>query len=336
MKNEWLKTCRENFKSGSQRKEILKKYPSYFSIDMPGWAGEDPLEGFFNNYLELLEKGKVVWGRIIQANKRLFDEGEADHPGELVYSLNDTFQEAEKLNEISVRIGSLKGTEQEDKELNHIAHYLTNEKIRVFGLDVPETISPDCNYKISTTQFFRKHLPNGVLCNRNVPIIIFPKNGFIYSAVLPSHFWPQEMIYEWCGGEATNKAVDFKEEDEQDLSSGQIRLYGLGISIVGIILLALFAGYPLYKAHNGADSIDVSRKLIFLALFVVEGGVITVALGRHILTLVKAVMPEDGYNTKLSDLPMLFWFVGVSSVALIVYAYSWYEAELEKLGFKDY
>lgn len=317
-------------------------HEQHYKSEDPSWIEGDRMGEHFTDFKELMENGEIIWGVVIQANSLLFSEGDDDCPGELVYSCEPGFDDLKALIEIKDKIADLKGTEPEDPRLNEIAFYLTDEMVRVFGLDVPESIAGSLKCKISTTFFMRKHFPDRVLSRGIMPILVYEKGENTYATVVPSDFWPEYFTDWWESFEplvfndATEEALKVEVDEDGDLSSSQVRLYGLGITIVGIFLLGIFAGYPLYQAHNGADSIDIPRKLIFLGLFVLEAGIIALALGRGILTLVKAVMPQQGYQTKLSDLPMLFWFVAIISVALIIYAYSWYEAELEKLGFKGY
>ena len=106
--------------------------------------------------------GEVVWGHIIQANSQLFQPGDEDAPGELVYSLQDkNMVRTDQLAQLATRLFSLKGTTPTNPDLATIADYLTDQFIRVFGLDVPPSLCSGINCKISTTMFFRQHLPNG-------------------------------------------------------------------------------------------------------------------------------------------------------------------------------
>ena len=341
MDNSVLSHCHRAFGVGNNRKQQMFCHPFHYTAEAPSWVEGDKMEAHFSNFKELMENGRIIWGVLIQANVLLFSEGDDDCPGELLYCTDPNFSDLGALMKIRDQIGSLKGTKPEDPELGEIAHYLTDEMIRVFGLDVPKVVSGNLNCKISTTFFMRKHFPDRMLSQGIMPILTYQKNGETFATPVPSDFWPEDFKEWWIHGMPLELTMEeegrYKEEDdEDDLSPIQIRLAGLGITIVGLIILGIFAGYPLYKAHNGADAIDISRKLIFLGIFAVEAGVFTVILGRNILTLVKAVMPQDGYQTKLSDLPMLFWVIAISSLVLIIYAYSWFEGELEKLGFKTY
>ena len=158
---------------------------------------EEKLNVHFQNLKELFRDGIVVWGYIIQANQHLFTAGSRDLPGEVVYSLDEKVTiDPIALSKIAWSIGRLKGTQPTQPNLQRIAEYLTDEYIRVFGLPVPESISPDFPCRISTTYFVRKHLPLRKLCKPLLPMIVHPRNPFIATS-LPARYWPKELLQWW-------------------------------------------------------------------------------------------------------------------------------------------
>lgn len=191
--------CIENFGPAPRRQSWWDRL-TYLRVPRPRWLpanSSDGLSTLFQNLHTLFTEGTVVWGHIIQANSLLFAPGADDCPGELVYSLADTRRvDPEDLGQVAHQLYTLKGTEPEDPELAPIANYLTDEMIRVFGLSVPRTISPNLPCRISTTFFARKHLPQRRLCTSLLPIVVHPREPYV-AMPLPSRYWPQPLVDWW-------------------------------------------------------------------------------------------------------------------------------------------
>ncbi len=194
-----LQRCRSNFGERPRRFSLWDRF-TYFRVPKPVWLIRDPtdkLMTLFRNLESLFSEGTVVWGHIIQANRLMFEHGTTNCPGELVYSIDDaTRVEPGDLQEIAHALFRLKGTEPTDPKLQPIAEYLTNELIRVFGLPVPRAISPSIRCLISTTYFFRKHLPMRRLCTPLLPVVVNPNQPHV-AMPLPERYWPQELVAWW-------------------------------------------------------------------------------------------------------------------------------------------
>jgi hypothetical protein len=151
----------------------------------------------FRERKRILRDGIVVWGAVIQANRMIFTPGPRDVPGEVVYCPDLSRKvNVGVLSAVAGRLFSLKGTTPDDQNLNGIANYLANERIRVFGLPVPHSVSPELPCMISTIFFRRTHLPNRVLSSKMLPIILLPKAPRL-AMVLPSKYWPDELVAAW-------------------------------------------------------------------------------------------------------------------------------------------
>ncbi|EMI54584.1 hypothetical protein RSSM_03950 [Rhodopirellula sallentina SM41] len=92
-------------------------------------------------------------------------------------------------------MASLKGTQPNSNQERHIADYLTDEFIRVFGLAVPQYY-PEEQYLISTVMFARHHLPNQMLSDRILPLVVAPTPPH-FAFVLPAVYWPQRLLERW-------------------------------------------------------------------------------------------------------------------------------------------
>jgi len=154
----------------------------------------DELTTHFESVANTLKNGRVTWGYIVQANMLMFKKGSDNCPGEMVYSLVDS--NPSDLQRIAGNLFSLKGTRPNDPELLPIAEYLTDEYIRVYGLNVPNVISQSLPCKISTTYFVRKHLPGGRIYKPLMPLVVNPDLPSVVTP-LPGKYWPDELIDWW-------------------------------------------------------------------------------------------------------------------------------------------
>lgn len=191
--------CINNFGPAPRRLSLWNRL-TYFRIPQPNWLVDNPsdrLTTLFQNLPVLFSEGIVVWGQIIQANRLMFEPGIHNCPGDLVYSLTDPRRVTpEQLHVVAVRLGQLKGTTPQHPDLAPIAKYLTNERIRVFGLPVPQRISPNLSCHISTTFFVRKHLPRNRICRSLMPVVVNPESPHV-AMPLPARYWPKPLIDWW-------------------------------------------------------------------------------------------------------------------------------------------
>jgi hypothetical protein len=206
--HEIIAKCADNF--GSTPRHISRwDRLTYWRVVRPEWLYQNPndeLETLFLNLSPLRRDGVVVWGHFIQANNQLFSPGGGDHGGEVVYSLDrGTQSDPLELASIAADLASLKHTTPSDPELASIADYLTNEYVRVYGKPVPSAISPRSAYQISTIYVVRKHLPGPARCLQHplLPIIVNPNPPHV-ALVLPSRYWPSELVEWWQAAEPVN------------------------------------------------------------------------------------------------------------------------------------
>ncbi len=197
-----LQECIQRFGTPPRRLRLRDRW-RYLQVPRPRWLladPQEPLHRLLKYQWRLYREGEIVWGCIIQANAQLFFPGEHNCPGELLYSLENARDvEPHQLVEVAYRLQSLKGTKPDNPALAEIAHYLTAELIRVFGLPVPEFLSPGLRCKLSTTLFVRKHLPGGMLARNILPVLVMPRQPHV-ALPLPERFWPQELIAWWLEG----------------------------------------------------------------------------------------------------------------------------------------
>lgn len=192
-----LDQCRSSF-GPSPRQFSARDYKAYLRSTPPFWCllGDDLMQ-FFKHQRYLLEEGDIVWGHVVQANSQLFQAGDSNCPGEVVYCTDPTRDvDLEKLSSIAMHLYGLKGKRAEDASQQYIGNYLANERKRVFGFPVPPSISPLLPCAISTVFFNRNHLPDKRLSNSFFPTLISriqPRTAM----VLPSRHWPQLFTQFW-------------------------------------------------------------------------------------------------------------------------------------------
>lgn len=199
---EILHQCAQNLGPSPRKFKFWERF-SYLTLDPPIWLlldNSDELNTVFKYQKELLKNGVLVWGHLIQANTLLFSEGKDNCPGEVVYSLTPSLLATpEYLSEIAFTLSLLKGTNPTEPDLKYIAHYLTDQFIRVFGLDVPDRLSPQLKCKISTVFFDRKHLPNRIISSSILPLVVNPQEPHV-AMLLPEKYWPEELLKLWKDG----------------------------------------------------------------------------------------------------------------------------------------
>lgn len=155
----------------------------------PKWSYQSDstdLDWFFNSTKDLKNNGIIVPGTFIQANSMLFEPGDDDHPGELLFSLSADADVIE-LRQVAESLFMWKGENSPDPEESFFSAYLANELKRVLGVKLSEKICPIPDTYVSTTVFYRDSFPNGVLDSASFPILVSPET--FAAVVLPYKFW---------------------------------------------------------------------------------------------------------------------------------------------------
>jgi hypothetical protein len=213
-----IRICNRRFGSPPRRSWWWSDRRDYLKVRTPDWIAhypDDPLALLFRRSADVFAQGVVVWGHVIQANMRIFDHGDSDLPGEVVYSLaaDQDRIDTRRLRGIAERLYALKGTAPHDQELASIAEYLTDEQLRVFGLPVPASIcsnasgsgiagpsiaGPSMACRISTIYFVRDHLPGRRLAGMLLPVVVLPQAPCL-ALPLPAIYWPKPLLAAWLG-----------------------------------------------------------------------------------------------------------------------------------------
>lgn len=151
----------------------------------------------FRDQRILLERGKVVWGAIIQANQMLFEQGDVPNlPAGIIYSAETDYDgNPALLNEHGTRMYDLKG-QKCDPKMQAFADKLANELVADIKLPIPRGFTDGVTCFYATLLMARKHLPFKRLANNFFPVLIAPDDTDTVM-VLPKGYWDPEFKKAW-------------------------------------------------------------------------------------------------------------------------------------------
>lgn len=165
----------------------------------PEWLRRrDPLREVFAQQELLLNHGKIVWGSVVQASKPLYEAGQEDLPAQVVFSEYPMFERhPQELSKIADCLYELKGMQTDNKEIARFAEMMSNGLDRVFSAALPKAITRQNGFDVYTSvlMVFRKHLPQGVLHNGVLPLLIHQSTPVVM--ILPQVFWPEALRQAW-------------------------------------------------------------------------------------------------------------------------------------------
>ncbi len=168
----------------------------YNTLVKPSWMrnnNDRRFEVIYTDQKLLFKKGKIMLGRIVQANSMLFKPGKYDCPAAMIFTEDTFFEEnPQKLGEIASNLFEIKGKATEDEELQKFSDILADEMVPVFNIDVPDKITYGKKVYFTTFMVIRKHLPVGYISNNTFPILACPEETEA-TIILPSKYWAPEL-----------------------------------------------------------------------------------------------------------------------------------------------
>jgi hypothetical protein len=200
----FIRGCRDRFGLPPRALSVAEVEASRLNVDPALEAAfrksKDPMLRILADQQALLERGEVVWGRLVQANQILFDA--SNHytaPANVIYSLDPYFDgRVASLGAIAHDLFARKGTVPGERELRELARVITDERERIMRRELP------CGYcggrsVYFTTCFIRPgHLPGNRIVLPEFPLLVnFRETEAVI--VLPSRFWPADLVAEWLG-----------------------------------------------------------------------------------------------------------------------------------------
>lgn len=209
----------------------------YADVALPWWAGDDALAELFADMPALLREGRIVWGRLVQANTRLFEVGhEEGLPGDVLYdpagilTPTDLAPVARALFASREEIEALRAANPPQPERLRLAEHFQNEMSRARALGVPHGEGHG-ELLVSSTYFVRRHLPTQTLMLPYFPLLILDRRPGS-AMVLPSRWWPQPLLAMWANFAREQRRDRWQqaweqlaaEQEEEDLRSRQKQL----------------------------------------------------------------------------------------------------------------
>lgn len=164
---------------------------------------------------DLYRYGKVVWGVVIKSDAALnepMSEEERDTPfanhriscADILFDPSGQARVEDlqaKASQLMDAIGTVNQPINATPDVAFYQLHCQDDTSRVFNLAYPASIAAT-NYRITTSWIWRRHLPNGMLSNSVVPIIIHT-NAYQNKAeqgeimVLPSQLWDKAYYHYW-------------------------------------------------------------------------------------------------------------------------------------------
>ncbi len=175
-------------------------YPPLERIRLPDWGRENGFGPIEDDQEPLLDFGRVVWARIVQANMNIFEDGPEDHPcATLFFDRPGPIESLDALDKLAGKIFSLKGsTEQAPRDLRRVVEVITDELSTELNLALPLSATGGETIYYTSTMLFRDHLPGRRLVSSWFPYVVLPERTPA-SIVLPERFWPGGLRDYWLG-----------------------------------------------------------------------------------------------------------------------------------------
>lgn len=191
----------------SSLQALPSHWQSYLQILPPRWLFGDDLMVQMQAVPTLYQKGRVVWGVLVQANKMLFEEDNpASCPAEIIYDKSGRTP-PHLLQGIAQTLFSFKQQIPNDlpPKLKQYAQHLQNESTRFSG-ELPAPPTTTVSLYAKTIFVWRLHLPDAMLTLPIFPIIINDDNDEVM--ILPAVFWKDSDFYQKWLSESLNTSQE--------------------------------------------------------------------------------------------------------------------------------
>jgi Fe-S cluster assembly iron-binding protein IscA len=147
----------------------------------------------------LLKEGRVVWGAVTQANANAFVPSRTDVPGNTIFSPDPYFDDRpDELLRIAGSVSALKNATNVPAEFAGISALITDEKNFAINAPLPPGLTGGRQVFFTTTNFYRRSLPNTVLSDGLIPLLILPERTTA-NLLLPLAFWSPGLVTRWNG-----------------------------------------------------------------------------------------------------------------------------------------
>lgn len=194
----------QNIDVVAQIRSLPMSLQRYLQVVPPIWMvhARDSLYSQIQAMPTLYHRGRVVWAAIVQANQLMFQQGQDSCPGEVLYDPSGQTSPSQ-LRELAHQLFALKHTQPTQLDQLEYAQHITNERTRIKNFLYPQSLAA-VPLRLTSTWFWRGHLPDGILTMGFFPILISDEcPGDVM--VLPSLFWPEEFKSSWLHQSCSSK-----------------------------------------------------------------------------------------------------------------------------------
>ncbi|QSX04646.1 hypothetical protein JYG23_07980 [Sedimentibacter sp. zth1] len=193
-----ISECRKNYEERKLKFNYFDR--RYNKLKKPNWIKKNDDSRFECIYDEqelLINKGKIVYGRIVQANASLFQPGIFDSPAGIVFSEDYYFNEhVNQLSKVANSLYALKNKQIEDEKLKIFTDAITDETTALYNVQVPKLITSNIAVFYTTIMVHRKHLPARYLKLNWFPVLVLPTQTKAVM-ILPSKYWSKQLKKIW-------------------------------------------------------------------------------------------------------------------------------------------
>lgn len=193
-----IRSCRELFGPASRRCDPNDRINLDPALKQAFVESNDGLLQILQDQDRLLARGHVVWGQLVQANQILFDPtNRMTCPANAIYSTDPFFDgRLSLLTSMARGLFAQKGSTRVDRELKEFVAAVTDEMTRVLRREMPHSYTGGRSVCFATCFIQPTHLPFGYLNRPSFPIIVNPEETPTMM-LLPSRYWPPELISHW-------------------------------------------------------------------------------------------------------------------------------------------
>jgi Zn-dependent protease with chaperone function len=181
----------------SQREQIT---PQSLGLIKQDWVDEnypDTLATVYDQHELLLQKGRLVWGYVLQCNGELFNPQNRDPlPGYLIYCEHEAEQSAGLLVRLGTYLFSMREREPNDVDLKHVNKVMTGRADNTLKLQIPTIVTEGRTVYYTGQVIHPDTLVEGYLRDQLVPLIIAPEYTEA-TLIAPKQVWSEGFIERW-------------------------------------------------------------------------------------------------------------------------------------------
>jgi len=168
----------------------------------PDWLGSlSPLSRVYRAPSPLFHAPTLTWAHLVQANSRLYEEGENDHPAMLLYSLDPEVSPTDLRRMARILFDT------KEAAVDRLSQILADEHIHCSRYELPHWLSYGKRVFAAGFMVLREHLPRRRLETGFFPLLVSPEKTRAVM-ILPSELWNEEFLLWWSEDDEEDNAND--------------------------------------------------------------------------------------------------------------------------------